>query len=293
MMNQKKDSLEKVIQSELKKEAENTQKGYEAAGSQKISEELREDMKEQLQDKIAQYELEKVYEKLPERDRKALELGREIMDRKETEKEEPLKVSGSIRYRKKLWKMYGMVAAALVLALAIGVTSFGGAERIIAIVKSVVGGREVVQVDSNEDNMVIAKENEEEAYQAVQKAFGVEPVKIFTRPQNMKFVSAEIDEKLQIAEFLYKYQGKNVIYIISAMYADSSLGVDVEDEVIEEYCLDVEGQKVTIKGYRTPETKETRYSAKFSYMNLEYFFITTIDKAEFEKIVKKLYFYNL
>ena len=72
------------------------------------------------------------------------------------------------RFRRKAY--LSRVAAAVVIVLlagGIGVTSFGGPERVMEMMKRNVGSRKVEQVDSNKDNLVIKEENEEEAYQKI------------------------------------------------------------------------------------------------------------------------------
>lgn len=286
-MNQKKDDLDMVIQNELKKEGQEIKEEYESSGSSKMPDGLKNDIRAKLHSQIEEYELEQLYAKLPERDREALKLGREMLEQKKDAEE-----TKKVVYRKKRRRLYISVAAVAVLVLALGMTSFGGAERIIEIMKRAVGDREVIQVDSNEENKVIEIEKEEEAYQKVKDAFGVEPVKIVDHSSKKRFKSAEINDVIQTAEFLYKYQEENMIYIISATFATTSFGIDVEDEVTDQYVMDIKEHKIDIKEYQTPETKINRYSARFSHKGLEYFLMGTMEKQEFEEIIKSLYFFN-
>lgn len=286
-MNQKKDDLDMVIQNELKKEGQEIKEEYESSGSSKMPDGLKNDIRAKLHSQIEEYELEQLYAKLPERDREALKLGREMLEQKKDAEE-----TKKVVYRKKRRRLYISVATVAVLVLALGMTSFGGAERIIEIMKRAVGDREVIQVDSNEENKVIEIEKEEEAYQKVKDAFGVEPVKIVDHSSKKRFKSAEINDVIQTAEFLYKYQEENMIYIISATFATTSFGIDVEDEVTDQYVMDIKEHKIDIKEYQTPETKINRYSARFSHKGLEYFLMGTMEKQEFEEIIKSLYFFN-
>lgn len=301
-MNDRKDDIDQVIQHQLKNEGQKLQSEYEASGSPKMPEHLKDDIRKKLQSQIEEHELEQLYAKLPERDREALKLGRQMMDQKEESEKikdsekiedvrdaEAFEETKKVVYRKKRRKLYISVAAIAILVLAFGMTSLGGAERIIAIMKSVVGEREVTQIDSNKENKIISGENEEEAYQKVKDAFGVEPVKILGHPNDIYFKSIEIDELMQTAELLYKCQEENVVYIVSAAYADTSYGVDVEDEVTDEYVVEVKGRKIDVKEYKI-STNMKRYSARFSHKGLEYFLMGTMNRQKFEEIVKSLYF---
>ena len=59
------------------------------------------------------------------------------------------------------------------------------------MMKRNVGSREVEQVDSNKDNLVIKEENEEEAYQKIKDELGIEPVRIVDRPNGFKYEEAK------------------------------------------------------------------------------------------------------
>ena len=139
--------------------------------------------------------------------------------------------------------------------------------------------------------MIIAKEKEGEAYQQITDAFGIEPVKIIIRPNGMKFKELILDEVLQTAEMFYEYEDQNVMFLINASYTDSSWGVDTEDKETDQYYFERQEAQIEVKEYLIRENNTRRYSAKFSYKGLEYYLVGTMKKAEFEKILKNLYFF--
>ena len=276
-MSEKKDYLDKLIAEELKKDAEEIEKdlqGFDGDMPADAEERIYANLKKQIED----YEWEQRYASLSEEDREALRLGQKMMNQKKTS------------YSRRSRKVYVALAAVLVLVIAVGITSLGGAERIVAFMKSMVGEREVVKVNSSEDNLVIVEENEEEAYDAIKDEFGVEPVKIIARPDDMKFKQMEFEKELQVAELTYFYENEKIVYLVSASYRDSSWGIDMEDTVTDQYYKDNNGVNIEIKEYETPESKTKRYSASFKYRGLEYFLMGTIEKKEFELIVDNLYF---
>jgi len=113
--------------------------------------------------------------------------------------------------------------------------------------KRIVGDREVSQVDSDEGNLVIDGEKEEEAYQAIKETFSISPVKIINRPRGMKFISYNVEKEAQIAELLYKYDDKNILYMVNLAYSKDSFGMDVEDMAADEYDLEDRGVEIHIK----------------------------------------------
>lgn len=207
------------------------------------------------------------------------------------EPEEP-KAPEKVVYRRRQWKYYAGFAAVLVLVCGIGVTSLGGPARIVRFLKGIVGNREVVQVDSGEDNLVIVKESEEETYEIIKKEFGVEPVKIMGGLREVQFQYMEYDKTLQFAELVYSYDEEKLIYCISALYRAASWGIDIEDKIVNQYQIEKKDCLIDVTEYETEKTKTRTYSANFKFGGLEYFLIGTMEKAEFEEIIKNLYFFH-
>lgn len=276
--------LEEIIREELQKEAEDIRETVESSEGESLSEDRKEKIRENLQNEIQAYEKEKVYEQLSQEDREALELGRQI----QRERQEDGKKKGGRR----IWKIALNLAAALVLVSVLGITSLGGPERIVEMVRTMVGDREVVKVNSDEDNLKIAEEREEEAYQEVKDTFGVDPVRISVFPDGMEFSSMEIDENIQVAEIFYQYKEENVVYFLSLSYTDASWGMDTDDKVIDTYYEEKKGQQIEIKEYQVSDTGRKKYSARYKYQGVEYFLVGTMDKEEFTKIIDNLYFFS-
>lgn len=260
-----------------------------------IPEETQEIIYAGIQEKIRAAEREKekerLYAQLSEEDMKALEIGRRIME-EEAAGERKVR---TVKIRKRLRTCVGL-AAALTLTMAIGVTSMGGPERIIQMVTQTVGDREIEKITSSDKVMRTAEESEEEAYQKISDELGVEPVRIWNKTEEMKFIDMEYDEEIQTAEFYYEYNDDILIYLVNASYRDASLGVDIEDEIVDMYNKKIGNDEVEIlteiKEYEIQETGQERYSAQFEYKGLEYFFIGAMDKEDFEYILENLYIYD-
>ena len=277
-MNEKMDKFEEIIKEELERDVALTDEkmaDFEGEMPEGAKERIHAALKAQIED----YEREQRYAQLSKEEREALRLGQEMLEKKK-----------KVRTRRSR-KVYLALAAVLILVVAIGVTSFGGAERIVAFMKSVVGEREVVQVDSSEDNLVIVKEDEEEAYEAIKEEFGVEPVKLTVRPKGMKFSNMEFDKNLQVAELTYTYNGEKIVYLVSTSFRDSSWGIDVEDEITDEYLVENNGYSISVKEYELPKSRQKRYSASFDYKGIEYFLLASIEKSNFDLLIQNLHFY--
>lgn len=284
-MKESKDQLEQIIKSEYDRLAKEEENDIQADDTIEVPEGTKEALRAKIDQQIEEMKKEKVYAQLSEEDRKALELGRKIMA------EEQEKTEAKVVHKKKRFKMYFGLAAVLILVMAVGITSIGGPERIVRMLKQAVGDREVEQVDSSDENLTTVEENEEKAYEKIKEEFGTEPVKIILKAPKMKFDRMELDKTLQIAELIYQFDDENVGYFINASFADTSWGVDVEDEIITTEKKNVRGCEIEIKEYKTPITDKKRYSASFEHNGLEYFLVGTMSKQDFDTIIDNLFFY--
>lgn len=279
------DQLEQALKKEFYRAAKKEETSILEDDSLDVPEGMKESLFAGINEKIKVMKQEDLYANMSEEDKKALEIGRRIM---EEEAKEEFRVK--IVRKKRRFRMYIGLAAALVLAMAVGVTSLGGPERIIQMVTQMVGGREVEKINSSEDNLIIVGEDEEKAYQEIKDEFGVDPVRIVIGPEGMTFKQLEIEKNFQLAELSYDYKGENVKYFINASFSGTSWGIDIEDEKINQYEVEKNECKIRIKEYQTPKTKVSRYSANFKYLGLEYYLIGTMNEEEFKIIIDNLHF---
>lgn len=291
-MSEKKDQLKEILKDQLNKEAKQIEEEVGLNDNEEIPNELKIRMKNALDQKIREREKRSedmkrtdAYAKLSEEDREALRLGQEMLKNQSEEK----KIYTIRRKKRNICRIVAL-AAVLILVMAVGMTSFGGPERMLQFMKSSVGGRKVSQVDSSDKNKIIEEEDEEKAYEKIGEEFGIQPVRIVWRPNGMKFKKMLLDTDIQLAELEYLYNGENTEFMISASYGEASLGADNEDEIIDYYCINEENVPIEVTEYKTPETEMSRYKAEFKYNNLYYCLTGTMTKEEMENILKNLYF---
>lgn len=295
-MKDKKELLEQTIKEDLEKEAQEILKALETSDADKLSDEKQLELKKKIDKKIEDYEFEKICNELPEEYRDALRAGMELKKQEDSvdsnHKQDEEKSDGNkkvVRKRKSL-RVYVALAAVMIMALAVSISSVGDGRSLMKTIKSMVGEREVVQVDSGEDNKVIKTESEEEAYQVIKNDLGLKPVMTGIWPPKTRFVRAEIEEDLKVAELYYQYNDENIIYIINGDQAKNSIGISIEDKILDEYIINVQGVSIDIKECEIAKTKEKRYYASFSYKDTQYFLSGVMERKEFEEILKNLYF---
>lgn len=296
-MREKKDILEQIIVEDLEEEAAKIRETIADMDPETLSPEKKAEIKDKVYERISDYDVARVMEQLPEKYQEAMKKGLSAGDAEETGTTSGIdgghagaKKKKNVG-RKKRIRAYVATAAVLVLVATFGFNSFGGRENIMRAMKRIVGDREVSQVDSDEGNLVIEGEEEEEAYQEIKEAFEITPVRMSVRPRDMEFVSADIEEEAQIAELIYKCDSGNVVYMVNLAYSKDSFGMDVEDIAVDEYDLDVRGVEIHMKEYRVADTESKKYSADFEYKKAKYFLVGTVKKEDFELIVKNFYFF--
>ena len=76
--------------------------------------------------------------------------------------------------------------------------------------------------------------------------------------------------------------------------ADSSFGQIETDRLIDEYELQVSQYKINveIKQYEIEDLETNRFVAEFEYRDAQYQIIGVMEKAEFEKIIENLTFFE-
>lgn len=287
----KKEHLEQDLRNAYFELSDIEEKSVRQDKTLEVPEGAKERVRLKMEEQIEKIRREEAYTQLSEEDRYALELGRKLIKEKESaeaekDKEKEEKKSG----RKRRGQIAAMVAAAAALTLTIGITGIGGPERAKEIVGQLVRGREVEKINSDESNLTIMGEREEEAYQLLSDELGMEPVRVFGGSEQLKFDRMEYDKELQVAELYYNFGKEDtMIFFVNASYGVASFGIDVEDSLTDTYKKRIKDEDIVIKEYTTPKNKK-RYLASFDYMGLEYYMFGTMEKADFEKILNNLKF---
>ena len=291
-MSEKKDQLKEILKDQLNREAKQIEEEVGLNDNEEIPNELKLRMKKALDQKIREREkcsedMKRMdaYAELSEEDQEALRLGREMLKNQSEEKK-----IYTIRRKKRNIRRIVALAAVLILVMAVGMTSFGGPERMLQFMKSSVGGRQVSKVNSSDKNKIIEEEDEEKAYEKIAEEFGIEPVQFVWRPVGMQFKKMLLDTDIQLAELEYLYNGENTEFMISASYGEVSLGADNEDEITDHFYEQEKKTQIEVTEYKTRETGTNRYKAEFKYKNLYYCLTGTMTKEEMENILKNLYF---
>ncbi len=228
----------------------------------------------------------RTFANLTEEELEALYLGREVLERrrKRANRRAAWKAAGK-------WKHIAAVFLIFSLTAGVGVTSVGGAERIVEMVKGTLGGRDSTKVNSSRKPVKETDDSaEEKAYQQIKDELGIDPVRLLVFSGGIEFRNYEVDVDARMARLLYVYGDRNISYLIDASYTEELWGTDIEDKKLDEYSYEVGRLNITVIEYELSESKEREYTAKFEYRGIYYQLTAVIGKNEFEKILDNLYF---
>lgn len=270
------DDMKRFLQEELKKEAEEILQEVEADPEV-------ENLKapEEIDDKL--YEQIRQYKEKQDAPEEAL-----------SEQQQEWIRLGKIYQSKRKKRKYVVLATSMMAAFAVGITSFGEPERIFEKFNHMMAGRDQIVLNSDDENVTEAKTStEEEAYQKIKDEFGFEPVRMYYLPEGMKFQEGTIFEEMQNVQIVYGGNVNEILrYQIVIDYRNSSIGLDIEDELVEREELKVEKVPIEIKYYKVKNSNETHIKAMFEYKDIRYFVSgNNLKEEEFKKILKNLKFF--
>lgn len=299
------DSIENLSEEELKQEADSVREMIEQTPElQDVK--VPEEVHQRFAERIRRYEEEeKALEGLSERDKEALRLGREIQRKNEENKmlaaSQNVEDAASanrmgnqkIYYRPKKKKVLFMLAAVLVVVLGMGLTSVGRKNIIVDVFQKKFGSGDKTYVDTQESTLptTAGGMSEEEAYAEIEKEFGTKVVQLREKPENTKFLEMQLDQELQEAVLYYLVDERVFSYRILIPYVRSSSGMEIQDELVREYNIQLSEVNVLVSEYKVSELNGLEYTAKFTYKNAEYFLQGVMRQEDFEKIIKNLIFF--
>lgn len=287
-MDKHREEVTGLSEEELQKEADTVREMLEQSPElQEI--EIPEELERKLADRIRKYEEEKAIDALSEKDKEALRLGRELQE-KENDGKQKTKKNRIRIYWPKTWKVRLAFVAIGIMVIGSGIISVGGKEIIVNVFDRKFGGGEKTYVDTEEIELN-TELTEEEAYAKVEETFGTKVVQMTYAPENTTFLELYIDEKLQEAILYYKVNDNIMSYRVEFPYSESSGGVELQDELLKEYVLELPKTTVEISKYKVADIKMQEFEARFSYKNNKYFLIGMMEQEEFEKIIKNLNFF--
>ena len=196
-------------------------------------------------------------------------------------------------HRKKK-KRYVVLALAAVLVLVFGsvMTSVGSKSYWKVLWDRIAGDENASHIDVEQMQSQTTEDVDEiKIYKEIWSELGISTVRWGYFPEDTYLKDYEIDKDQTKATFIYECNGKIIRYVMYMNDEDSSLGQIVADQLLEEYSIETTGGPIIdVKGYNVDSLEERRYVADFEYMDAQYQIMGIMEKEEFDKIIKNLYF---
>ena len=187
---------------------------------------------------------------------------------------------------------YFVLAAALVLAMALGITSMGGPEKVLEKVSWMIAGRQQTNMDSGDEEVTPTfGTDEEEVYQKLEEKFDFRPVRTTYLPKDIVFIEGYVHEDTTSAFVIYGIgEDAKISYNIRLNYQVGSWGKDIEDELLDEYVMQVNDVPINVSRYQVSDGQE-RAIATFEYQGVGYSLLFMgVEEQEVKDVVNQLYF---
>ena len=196
-------------------------------------------------------------------------------------------------HRKKK-KRYVVLALAAVLVLVFGsvMTSVGSKSYWKVLWERIAWDEDLSYIDVEQ---MVSQDTDDldevHIYKEIWRELGITAVGWGYFPENTYLKEYEIDKEQAKATLIYNCSGQTVRYTMYMNDEDSSLGQIKTDLLISEYQMETgEGISVSVKEYKKTESDQNRYVAEFEFKDAQYQLMASINKDEFEKIIKNLIF---
>lgn len=197
----------------------------------------------------------------------------------------------TVKYRKRRIRWIAALAAVLVLALGLGMTSVGSKSYWKELLDVLMGAESARIIDVEDmDKKDTEDIDEMQVYKEISEIFGQKPVMIRYKPETMLIKGYEMDEDLRLARLVFEYDDAVIRYSVYAGHDDSSWTEKEEDIIIEEYIKEVNGVEIEVDKISKPNQKGETKVAKFEYKGFHYELKGEIEDSELEKILENLYF---
>ena len=129
-----------------------------------------------------------------------------------------------------------------------------------------------------------------EAYKEIAKVMGDSLVRMEYKSKGMVLTRYTVDGDQRRATLFYKYENEIIRYTMYMNSKDSSLGQKAVDKLLDEYIVMNGEKEINVKEYEVKNKKEKRYIAEFEDKGIQYQLKGVMEKEEFEKILKNLFF---
>lgn len=222
------------------------------------------------------WEEEDSADKLSEEDKKALEIGRRVMNEK--------------KKSRKRYALKGVVGAAVVMLgiFSVSMTSDANRLRILSVWNSLVNEELRIDID-NEEDRILDKVPEEDVYSKIENELGIHPIKFLYTPNEMVYDNYDINIEVGNAHLFYKYKDSIVTVYMYKKSDKASRSQNFDGKVVNTIITRVDDIEMKIREVEIPDS-ENAFAVSFTYEGVYYSVCGQLPREEFEKTMKEIYF---
>lgn len=216
-----------------------------------------------------------------------------VSDEMEKRLAEQIQAYEKTQSQKKVHRHSPLFRRRVIAAVATSVTAVGSKSYLKEIIEKFTGEEEQASVINVEDMDTQASESADETqvYREIEKELGIQAVRIQYKPKGMRLQKYTLDKAQKRVQMFYEYQGEVVWYSIYMNAEDSSLGQKESDGIIDEFTIENNMKKIKVTEYQVKGYKETGFLAEFEDYGVHYQLRGTMERNEFEKVLKNLKFF--
>lgn len=227
---------------------------------------------------------DEIYAKLSEEDRKALELGRAVQEKRERRRQR----------RKKMGKVYrfgGVAAAMLVIVFGAGMSSEANRRLVLQVWDTVATKLKLdmptYYAEKNGGERMISAE-EQQAWEQIWEQMDVTAVEFVYLPAQMKYEKYDIIEKNAVSTMFYSNSDAYFNIVILKLNEESSFYYMIDSESVLKETLELNND-ITVKIWQTDlEEEEESYLAEIDMPDSQYILKGKIELNEMKKIVENI-----
>ena len=154
-------------------------------------------------------------------------------------------------------------------------------------------GKEQTNIDTDSERIEKQESvSEAEVYEQIEQEYGFVPVSLDYLPDGVEFVEVNNYVELKAVQLVYKgTKSERITYKIFPNYRTTSVGTTLDDEVIDEFEKELQGNVITVRKLLVKESKEFKWQVFFDYKEVRYVLLLSgMDEEEIEQIIDNFYF---
>lgn len=266
---------------QYEKELNENPKTKEIKPSEDLFKNIVEKLKDQgVWDQEPEENLNVAYPMLSKEDREFLELGKKVK---------------RINKRTIFLKRVAIAACIGICIFGVSMTSEANRQYVVGLWNEIVGNSQLrikINVEDETDDKIDTDTRdllEYEAMQQVKKELGIQPPEMLYKPEGMKFSNIRIEQNDKKATLFYKY--KDTLFNITMQKKETNSKYTQEFDGIVVNEISVQNIKDKIDIWKINDIEE-KYAAQLEEKEAYYIIRGSIEKKEFEQIIKGIIIFN-